>query len=97
MKRFAIAVATAATLFAATATAQQASGNIQGVAQAGDTVTIKEESISFSRERKFEEAGKYTFARVPTGTYLVTVTHADGTTEKPKKIAVKVGTTARIK
>jgi hypothetical protein len=97
MKRFAIAVAAAATLFAATANAQLATGNLQGVAQAGDTISIKEESISFQRVMKVEEAGKYQFRRFPTGTYPVNITHADGTAEKPMKIAVKVGTTARIK
>ena len=41
--------------------------------------------------------GKYPIPRVPTGIYVVTVTHGDGTVERPREVRVQVGTTARVK
>ena len=95
-KRFALALA-AASLVSFGASAQQATGNIQGVAVTGDTVQILQSDIGFKREIKIEKDGKYMFRRVPTGTYAVTVTHAEGTTVKPQGVVVQVGTTARVK
>jgi hypothetical protein len=94
-KRYAIALA-AASFLAFGANAQEASGNIMGVAAAGDTVEIKAPQTGVHREITVEEAGKYQFRRVPLGTYIVTVKHADGTTEKPKQVSVRVGATARV-
>jgi len=41
--------------------------------------------------------GKYPIPRVPTGIYVVTVTHGDGTVERSREVWVQVGTTARVK
>ena len=97
MKRFAIALATAASLFAVNANAQQASGNLMGEAQAGDKIAVTSTTTGFHREITAEEAGKFSIRRLPTGTYIVDVTHADGSKEKPKQIVIQVGTTARLK
>ena len=97
MKRFAIAIATAASLFAVNASAQQASGNLQGGGPAGDEIAVTSTSTGFHREITVEDAGKYSIRRLPTGTYIVEVTHADGSKDKPKQIVIQVGTTARIK
>jgi len=79
------------------AAAQQASGNLMGDGKAGDVVRVERESIGFMREVKVDADGKYRVSRVPTGIYVVTVTHADGTAEKPKEVRVQIGTTTRVK
>jgi hypothetical protein len=95
-KRHVIALA-AASLFAAFgANAQQATGNIQGTAVAGDIVEIHAKDIGVHREITVERDGKFQFRRVPTGTYAVTIKHADGNAEKPKYVMVKIGSTARV-
>ena len=96
MKRYAIALA-AASMFAFGANAQQASGNLQGVGVAGDKIAVENTDTGFKREITVTEDGKYQIRRLPTGKYIVTQTHADGSAEKPKEIIVQVGTTARVK
>lgn len=82
--------------FAATAQAQQASGNIRGDAVTGDTVTAVNESVGFRREITVDKDGRYDMRRLPLGTYVVTVKHADGSQSAPKQIRVQAGTTARV-
>lgn len=82
--------------FAAVAQAQQASGNIMGDAVTGDTVLVRNEAIGFQREISVEKDGRYNVRRVPTGIYVVTVKHADGSQDAPKQIRVQAGTTARV-
>ena len=76
--------------------AQQSDGNIMGVAKAGDTVVIHADATGVHREMTVEADGKYQFRRMPLGTYVVTVKHADGQAEKPKQVTVRPGATARI-
>lgn len=82
--------------FAASANAQQASGNIMGDAVAGDTVVVHSDAIGFHREIGVEKDGRYNIRRVPTGIYVVTVKHADGSQTQPKEVRVQSGTTARV-
>ena len=96
IKRTALAFAATA-LIAFGAHAQQASGNIAGTAVTGDTVEVKGNGTGFHRELKIEKDGKYQLRSVPLGEYVVTVKHADGTAETPKGVAVRAGSTARIK
>jgi len=77
--------------------AQQSSGNITGDGKSGDMVHIERQDTGFKRDVKVEADGKYRVARVPTGVYVVTVTHADGTVEQPKQVNVQIGTTTRVK
>jgi hypothetical protein len=95
IKRIAFAFAATA-LIAFGAQAQQASGNIAGTAKTGDTVNVKGNGTGFHRELKIEKDGKFQLRSVPLGDYVVTVTHADGTAETPKGVAVRAGSTARI-
>ena len=95
LKRSAWAIAMALG-FAASANAQQASGNIMGDAVAGDTVVVHNDTIGFHREIGVEKDGRYNIRRVPTGIYVVTVKHADGSQTQPKEIRVQAGTTARV-
>lgn len=82
--------------FVASVNAQQASGNIMGDAAAGDTVVVHSAAIGFHREIGVEKDGRYNIRRVPTGIYVVTVKHADGSQTQPKEIRVQAGTTARV-
>jgi hypothetical protein len=79
------------------APAQTASGNVMGDAKAGDTVVVESPAIGVRREVHLTEDGRFRISRLPIGEYLVTVRHADGTAEAPKGIAVRAGTTARVK
>ena len=80
----------------ATAQAQQASGNVMAEAKAGDTIVVENPQIGFHREVTLEKDGRYTMRRVPIGSYVVTVRHADGTAEPGKGVRVQTGTTARV-
>lgn len=96
-KRFAVVLAAATAFAAFGANAQQATGNLQGTAAAGDTVSIHAPAIGVKREITVEQDGKWQMRRVPTGVYLVNITHPDGTKAmKTKQITVQVGTTARV-
>ena len=96
MKRSFFAVA-AFSLLAFSAHAQQSSGNLMGNGTPGDKITVTGEGTGYHREVPIAENGKWSIRQVPIGAYTVTVTHADGSEEKPKGIAVRAGSTARVK
>ncbi|MUV12900.1 carboxypeptidase-like regulatory domain-containing protein [Noviluteimonas gilva] len=97
MKRSIFAVA-AFSLLAFSAQAQQSAGNLMGYNKPGDTVEVSGVGTGYHREITVEaETGKWMIRQVPIGTYHIVVKHADGTADAPKGIAVKAGTTARIK
>jgi hypothetical protein len=77
--------------------AQHSSGNIMGDGKAGDVVRVERKDTGFNREVKVAADGKYRISRVPTGVYVVIVTHADGTVDKAKQVNVQIGTTTRVK
>jgi hypothetical protein len=79
-----------------TAQAQSSSGNIVGDAVAGETIIVRGADTGFHREVKVNEDGRYTIRRIPTGTYTVVKTHADGTAGTAQTLVVRVGSTARI-
>ena len=81
---------------AGTAAAQSSSGNIMGEAKAGDVVVIENVDTGFVREVKVKEDGRYQMRRLPTGTFRVTVRHADGSNDEPKTVALHGGVTARV-
>lgn len=76
--------------------AQASSGNIMGEGQTGDTIVVESPNTGFHREVVLKENGKYQMRRLPIGEYAVTVKHADGTVDAPKKISINVGVTVRI-
>ena len=82
--------------FASTATAQSPTAGITGEGKQGDTVVIRNADTGFTREIKVRKNGRYQLRNLPTGTFVVITKHADGTTEIPKQVTLKVGTTARI-
>ena len=93
--RFVAALLLAAVV--APAAAQQSSGNIMVDGKKGDIVRVERAATGFVREVTLEVDGKYRIPRVPTGIYVVKITHADGTKEAPQEIRVQVGTTSRLK
>lgn len=76
--------------------AQNPAGNITGTAVAGDIVNIQGAVTGFHRELKIEKDGKYQVRSVPTGSYIVTVTHADGSVTE-SALEVRIGSSARVK
>ncbi|MGO4552317.1 carboxypeptidase-like regulatory domain-containing protein [Lysobacter sp. 2RAF19] len=84
-------------LFVSTAYAQHSGGGLWGRAKTGDVVHIENTDIGTKREQTMTEDGKYFFERMPVGIYTLTITHADGTTDAPKKIRVQVGTNTYVK
>ena len=91
-----IAVGTLALAASFAASAQHSTGNLMGEAKAGDTVVLHAPEIGVNREIAIDKDGKYSVRRLPMGTYVVTVRHADGTSEEPKAVAVRGGTTVRV-
>ena len=92
-------IATSAALLLGTAglaQAQSTSGNIQGIAAAGDTILVSGIESGFNRELAVTEDGKYSIRRVPTGKYLVVQKHADGSAEPAKPIEIHAGVTVRV-
>ena len=94
LKSVAVGVVALGASFAASA--QQSSGNLVGEAKAGDTVVLQAPDIGVNREISIDHDGKYHVRRLPMGTYVVTVRHADGTSEPQKAVVVRAGTTARV-
>ena len=78
------------------ANAQHSTGNLMIDAKAGDTVILQAPDIGVNREISVDHDGKYHARRLPMGTYVVTVRHADGTSEPAKAVTVRAGTTARV-
>jgi hypothetical protein len=81
---------------AGTAAAQTSSGNIMGEGKAGDVVVIENVDTGFVREIQVKEDGRYQMRRLPTGTFRVTVRHADGSADEPKTVTLHGGVTARV-
>lgn len=81
---------------AGAAGAQSPSANITGEAKPGDVAIIKNTGSGFTREVKVKDNGRYQLRNLPTGTYTVTIRHADGTLEEPRTAVLRVGSTARI-
>lgn len=78
------------------ADAQHSTGNLMGEARVGDTVVLQAPEIGIQREISITRDGKYHVRRLPMGSYVVTVRHADGSSEQPKAVEVRAGTTARV-
>lgn len=78
------------------ASAQHSTGNLAGEAKAGDTIVLQAPEIGVKREIAIDKDGKFNVRRLPMGTYMVTVRHADGTSAEPKTVLVRGGTTSRV-
>jgi TRAP-type C4-dicarboxylate transport system substrate-binding protein len=83
-------------LAATAASAQSSVAAIAGQAEATDTVIIQNMDTGFSREVKPKANGRYQLRNLPTGTFSVTVRHADGSLEPARVVSLRVGQTARV-
>ena len=83
-------------LAVSTASAQSTTGAITGQVQATDTVLIQNAETGFNREVKPKADGRYSLRNLQTGTYAVTVKHADGSADSTKTVSLRVGQTVRI-
>ena len=78
------------------AAAQSPSAAIQGSGKPGDTAVIRNADTGFTKEVAVKDNGRYQLRNLPTGTYVVTLRHADGSVDEPKTAVLRVGSTARI-
>ncbi len=85
-------------LFAASpaALAQATTGNITGVAKAGDTVVVAATRGGLEREITLEEDGQFNIRRRPLGEYRVFYRRADGTVTAPTVVRLNAGVTVRV-
>lgn len=98
MRNFVLAGIVAGALLATGAVQAQAStGNITGDAKAGDTVVVDGVGTGLHREIPIAKDGKYNLRRLPLGSYVVVVKHADGTAEQGQQVSIQAGVTARVK
>jgi hypothetical protein len=81
---------------AGTAAAQSPSANIMGEAKPGDVAIIQNVDTGFAREVKVKDNGRYQLRGLPTGTFRVTIRHADGSSDEPKIVALRIGSTSRV-
>ncbi|KGQ18130.1 Oar protein [Lysobacter dokdonensis DS-58] len=77
--------------------AQYSGGGLWGRAKAGDVVHIENADTGVKQDQTLAEDGKYRFERIPVGVYTITITHADGTVDPPKKARVALGTNTYVK
>ncbi|MDO9285116.1 MAG: TonB-dependent receptor [Aquabacterium sp.] len=78
-KRTAIAFGAGLCIMSMTAQAQQSSGAINGRAAKGDVVTVENRGINVTRQIKLDADGNFQVSNLPSGTYQVTLTRANGT------------------
>lgn len=84
-------------LLPALALAQSPVGALAGNAKPGDVVVIRDPDSGFLKEIKVDESGKYALRNLKNSTYEVVVRHADGTEDPVRLVAVRIGTTTRVK
>lgn len=77
--------------------AQSPVGGLAGQAKPGDVVVVHDPGSGFSKQVKVDASGKYALRNLKNGTYEVTIRHADGTEDPVRKVAVRIGTTTRVK
>ena len=78
------------------AAAQSPTANIAGQGKPGDIAVIQNVDTGFSRDVKVKDNGRYQLRNLPTGTFSITLKHADGTADAPKLVSLRVGSTARV-
>ena len=69
---------------------------LMGEAKVGDVALVENVDTGFRREVKVDKSGRYKLRNLPTGTFRVTVKHPDGSTEAPRLVTLRVGSTARV-
>jgi hypothetical protein len=80
-RQHALALAAGLCLTVTAVQAQQSSGSIAGRASKGDTISVENQSIGVVRQLKIDSDGNWQIPQLPSGTYVVTLTRANGTKE----------------
>lgn len=81
---------------AGVAAAQSPTAGLMGQANVGDVALVENVDTGFRREVKVDKSGRYKLRNLPTGTFRVTVKHPDGSSDAPKVVTLRVGSTARV-
>lgn len=90
------AVAVLAFAIAGLSAAQSSSAAIQGQAAPGDVAIIQNVDTGFTKEVKVDKEGRFKLRNLPTGTFSVSIKHADGSLGESRTVTLRVGTTARV-
>jgi hypothetical protein len=61
--------------------AQQTAGSISGKAAKGETIKVENTAINVTRQITVDESGSFQLTQLPSGTYKVTLTRANGKSE----------------
>ncbi len=91
LKRSALSLAVGMVLASGAQAQSNISGSIFGKAAAGDVIVIENPDTGFKREIQAGSDGSYRASQTPSGTYVVTVRRADGSTLKRENVVVNVG------
>lgn len=78
------------------AAAQSPTAGLMGEANVGDVALVENVDTGFRREVKVDKSGRYKLRNLPTGTFRVTVKHPDGSSDVPRLVTLRVGSTARV-
>ncbi|TAK52069.1 MAG: TonB-dependent receptor [Gammaproteobacteria bacterium] len=91
LKRSALSLAVGMVLASGAQAQSNITGSIFGKTAPGDTIVIENADTGFRREVEAGSDGSYRLRQTPSGTYVVTVKRADGTTLKRENVVVYVG------
>lgn len=72
-------------------------GILVGHGAVGETVVVQNPKTGFKRTVVVGKNGHYRVPSLPIGVYVVTVTHADGTTSVSEPASVRIGLTTQVK
>lgn len=83
-------------LSTAAASAHLTTGNLEGKAAAGDSVTVRNIRTEHTLDLVVADTGRFRFQRLPIGIYEVVIHHSDGSTEEPILARARLGETVRV-
>jgi hypothetical protein len=78
------------------ASAQSTTGNLEGSAAVGDSVTVRNVATEHSLENAATRSGRFHFRRLPIGIYEVVIHHADGSVDPPIHARARLGETVQV-
>src|SRR5687767_4398748 len=76
--------------------AQTTTGNLEGSAPPGDTVTLRNVATEHQLETLVASNGRFQFRRLPIGIYEVVIRHADGSSEPAIIARARLGETVQV-
>jgi hypothetical protein len=76
--------------------AQSTTGNLEGRAGSGDSVTVRNVATDHHLEHPVASNGRYRFVRLPIGIYEVVIHHSDGSAAAPMMARARLGETVQV-